>query len=61
MKTITITAAIATLALGVVATVSTTPASRALARAEGYSQTVMPIAQLTSNARELPPQSFDSF
>jgi hypothetical protein len=69
MTKITITAALlSVLGIAAVATLTSAPVSSALARAEGYAQTVMPteqtampIDQLTLAARNLPGQSFAAF
>ena len=61
MKTMTITATVlAALAIAAVATMSSGAADRALDGAQ-VAQTVMPIAELTANATNLPEQSFDAF
>ncbi len=62
MKTMTINlAVVAALAIGAVATISNNSVSRALADAEGFSQTAMQIDQITTSAKNLPAQSFDAF
>jgi hypothetical protein len=62
MRKLTIAAAmLAVLGVAAGATVASNSAGRALARAEGFAQQAMPIDQITSNAKDLPVQSFDAF
>ena len=62
MKTMTITAAVlATLAIAAVAITWSGSTEYALADARVPAQTVMPIDELTTNAANLPEQSFDAF
>lgn len=62
MKTIMITATVlAALGIATLATMWGGSAGRALAGPQAFSQTSMPIHELTVSARDLPVQSFDAF
>jgi hypothetical protein len=62
MRKLTSAAAmLAVLGVAAGATVASHSVGRALARADGFAQPAMPIDQITSNAKDLPVQSFDAF
>jgi hypothetical protein len=62
MRNLTISAVtLAVLGIMFVATIASHPAGSELAKAEGYSVTVMPIDEITLSAKNMSVQKFDAF